>query len=168
MCYRDGKLIQLSTDAIAVGDHLLVRQGDVLPVDGKIVDGFAVLDQSALTGEALPCQRRVGEVAMSGSTNVGDAFRLVASNTAAQSTYAGIVRLVETAQQSKAQMTRLADHYAVEFLVLTLLIAIFAWFWAADPIRAVAVLVVATPCSLILAMPIAIVSACRAPPDTEY
>ena len=100
MCYRDGRLIQLSTNAIVVGDQLLVRQGDVLPVDGRIMGGVAVLDQSALTGESLPCQRRVGEGALSGSTNVGEAFRLVASNPAAQSTFAGIIRLVETAQQS--------------------------------------------------------------------
>jgi heavy metal translocating P-type ATPase len=95
---------------------------------------------------------------MSGSNNAGNAFDLVASRRAAESTYAGIVRLVEAAQRSKAPMARLADRFAILFLVLTLAIAAAAWFWTGDPIRLVAVLVVATPCPLILAVPVAIVA----------
>ena len=95
---------------------------------------------------------------MSGSTNVGDAFDLTATRHAAESTYAGIVRLVEQAQQTKAPMARLADRYAIGFLGLTLGIATGAWLATGDPIRAVAVLVVATPCPLILAVPVALVS----------
>jgi heavy metal translocating P-type ATPase len=111
-----------------------------------------------LTGESIPVQQKVGEAVMSGSTNVGEAFDLVASRRAAESTYAGIVRLVETAQRSKAPMSRLADRFAIVFLGVTIILAGGAWFWAGDPIRAVAVLVVATPCPLILAVPVAIVS----------
>ena len=95
---------------------------------------------------------------MSGSTNAGDAFDLIASRRAAESTYAGIVRLVEAAQRSKAPMSRLADRIALAFLALTVVIAGGAWLSTGDPIRAVAVLVVATPCPLILAVPVAIIS----------
>ena len=140
------------------GDRLLIRQGDVVPVDGTVLSGVAILDQSALTGEAIPVQQRTGAEVMSGSTNAGDAFDLIASHHAAESTYAGIIRLVEEAQRSKAPMSRLADRFAMLFLGVTLLIAGLAWYFTGDPIRAVAVLVVATPCPLILAVPVAIVS----------
>jgi cation transport ATPase len=158
MRHRGGKLEEIGIDVVAVGDRLLVRQGDVVPVDGRVADGVAVLDQSALTGESIPLQCKPGEALMRGSANVGEAFSLVASRRAAESTYAGIVRLVETAQRSKAPMARLADRFAIGFLVETVVIALGAWFWTRDPIRAVAVLVVATPCPLILAVPVAIVS----------
>ena len=95
---------------------------------------------------------------MSGSTNAGEAFHLEASRRAAESTYAGIVRLVAAAQRSRAPMSRLADRYAMGFLAATVALAALAWLWSGDPIRAVAVLVVATPCPLILAVPVAIVS----------
>ncbi len=156
--HRDGKLDEIGIEAVAVGDRLLIRQGDVVPVDGTVAGGLAVLDQSALTGEAIPVQRKTGQAVMSGSTSVGDAFDLTASRMAAESTFAGIVRLVETAQRSKAPMSRLADRFALVFLGLTIAIAGAAWAWTHDPIRAVAVLVVATPCPLILAVPVAIVS----------
>ena len=153
-----GRLEEISLEAIVPGDRLLIRQGDVVPVDGTVASGVAVLDQSALTGEPIPVQQRVGDEVMSGSTNAGEAFDLFASHHAAQSTYAGIIRLVEEAQRSKAPMSRLADRFAMLFLGVTVLIAGLAWYWTGDPIRAVAVLVVATPCPLILAVPVAIVS----------
>jgi len=156
--HRDSELTEVSIEVISPGDRLLIRRGDIVPVDGTVVENLAVLDQSALTGESIPVQRRVGDSVMSGSTNVGDAFDLTASRPAAESTYAGIVRLVEGAQKSKAPMARLADRFAMVFLGITVLIAGGAWFWTADPVRAVAVLVVATPCPLILAVPVAIVS----------
>ncbi len=156
--HRDGALEEVALDLVLPGDRLLVRQGDVVPVDGSVAGGIAVLDQSALTGESLPVQRAAGEPVMSGSTNVGDAFDLVASRLAAESTYAAVVRLVEMAQRSRAPMSRLADRYAIIFLVVTVVLAGAAWAFSADPIRAVAVLVVATPCPLILAVPVALVS----------
>ena len=156
--YRGGELEEVELDAIAPGDRLLIRQGDVIPVDGTVTAGLAVLDQSALTGKLIPVQRRPDKPVMSGSTNAGEAFDLLASRRAAESTYAGIVRLVETAQRSKAPMSRLADRFAMVFLGVTVALASAAWFWTEDPIRAVAVLVVATPCPLILAVPVAIVS----------
>lgn len=92
--HRDGRLEEVALDLIVPGDRLLVRQGDVVPVDGSVVEGVAVLDQSALTGESLPVQLRPGDAVLSGSTNVGDAFDLTAERPAAQSTYAGVIRLV--------------------------------------------------------------------------
>jgi len=156
--HRDGELEEVALDLIAPGDRLLIRQGDVVPVDGVVASSLAVLDQSALTGEPIPVQQHAGDEAMSGSTNAGDAFDLVVSRRAAESTYAGIVRLVEGAQRSKAPMSRLADRFAMVFLAMTVLIAAAAWFFTGDPVRAVAVLVIATPCPLILAVPVAIVS----------
>jgi heavy metal translocating P-type ATPase len=151
-------LEEVGLETIVPGDRLLIRQGDVVPVDGTVASGVAILDQSALTGEPIPVQQRAGDAVMSGSTNAGEAFDLVASHHAAESTYAGIVRLVEEAQRSKAPMSRLADRFAILFLGVTVLISGLAWYFTDDPIRAVAVLVVATPCPLILAVPIAIVS----------
>ncbi|MEA3107740.1 MAG: hypothetical protein QOI88_2345, partial [Gammaproteobacteria bacterium] len=156
--HRKGKLEEVGLEAIVPGDRLLIRQGDVVPVDGAVASGVAILDQSALTGEPIPVQQRAGDKVMSGSTNAGEAFDLVASHYAAESTYAGIVRLVEEAQRSKAPMSRLADRFAMLFLAVTVLISGLAWYWTGDPVRAVAVLVVATPCPLILAVPVAIVS----------
>ncbi len=158
MRHRDGGLEEVDLDVILPGDRLLIRQGDVIPVDGTVASGLAVLDQSALTGESIPVQRRPDEPVMSGSTNTGEAFDLLASRRAAESTYAGILRLVEIAQSSKAPMSRLADRYAMVFLGVTVAMASAAWIWTGDAIRAVAVLVVATPCPLILAVPVAIVS----------
>lgn len=156
--HRQGVLEEVGLEKIVPGDRLLIRQGDVVPVDGIVASGVAILDQSALTGEAIPVQKRSGDEVMSGSTNAGEAFDLTASRHAAESTYAGIVRLVEEAQRSKAPMSRLADRFAMIFLGVTVLIAGLAWYFTGDPIRAVAVLVVATPCPLILAVPVAIVS----------
>lgn len=158
MRHDNGGLEEVALDAVQPGDRLLIRRGDVVPVDGLVAAGLAVVDQSALTGESLPVRLGAGDAVMSGSTNAGEAFDLVASRRAAQSTYAGIVRLVEAAQRSKAPMSRLADRYAIVFLAVTLVLAAAAWLWTGDAIRAVAVLVVATPCPLILAVPVALVS----------
>ena len=155
---RDGALDEVPLGEIVPGDLLLIRQGDVAPVDGTVESERAVLDQSAMTGESMPVRLMRGHEVMSGSTNAGEAFDLRASRRAAESTYAGIVRLVEDAQRSKAPMSRLADRYSVLFLVVTVALATAAWWTTGDPIRAVAVLVIATPCPLILAVPVALVA----------
>ena len=155
--YRDGALETVPIAAIAPGDRLLIHLGDVLPVDGTVA-GAALLDQSALTGESLPVARSDGEAAMSGASNVGAAFDLVAGESAARSTYAGIVRMVEEAARAKAPMARLADRYALGFMAVTIALSLGAWWLSGDAVRAVAVLVVATPCPLILAVPVAIVA----------
>lgn len=151
-------LREVATDSVLPGDRLMIRRGDITPVDGIVALGTAVLDQSTLTGEALPQRFTLGDSVPSGAANLGDAFDLVATRRAADSVYAGIVRLVDEAQRSKAPMARLADRYALVFLAVTLMIAGAAWYLTGDPIRAVAVLVVATPCPLLLAVPIALVA----------
>jgi heavy metal translocating P-type ATPase len=156
--HRNGGLEEVPLDEVAPGDRLLIRQGDVVPVDGHVASATAHLDTSALTGESLPVRLNRGAEAMSGSTNAGEAFDLEATREARDSTYAGIVRLVEQAQASKAPMARLADRWSLGFLAVTLAIAGAAWWLTGDPIRAVAVLVVATPCPLILAVPVALVA----------
>ncbi len=155
---RDGALEEVPLDRIAPGDLLLIRQGDVAPVDGVVESDRALMDQSALTGESMPVRLERGAEVMSGSTNAGEAFDLRAVQVAADSTYAGIVRLVAEAQASKAPMARLADRYSLLFLAVTVALATGAWWLTGDPIRAVAVLVVATPCPLILAVPVALVA----------
>lgn len=156
--HRNGALEDVPLDAVLPGDRLLIRRGDVVPVDGTVESSSAFLDTSALTGESLPVKITSGGEAMSGSTNAGEAFDLVAMRPAKDSTYAGIVRLVEEAQASKAPMSRLADRWSLAFLLVTVAIAFSAWRFTGDPIRAVAVLVVATPCPLILAVPVALVA----------
>ena len=155
--YRGRSLETVPLGDIAVGDVLLVAPGDVLPVDGSVTSGVAILDESALTGEALPVQHVPGDGVRSGTLNAGRPFDLRAETSAAESTYAGIIRLVSEAERSQAPFVRLADRYAMWFLPLTLAVAAAAWA-VGGAARAVAVLVVATPCPLILAAPVALVS----------
>jgi cation transport ATPase len=148
---------EVPVDAVLRGDRVLVGTGEVVPVDGRLV-ADAVLDESALTGEPLPVERPAGDEVRSGVVDAGAPLELVATSVAAESTYAGLVRLVEQARASNAPFVRAADRYALAFVPLTLALAAGAWAWSADEVRAVAVLVVATPCPLILAAPIAIMS----------
>jgi len=156
--YETAGLASRDVADVAPGDVLLVKPGEVVPVDGAVASDAAVLDESALTGESLPVDRARGERVRSGVVNAGPPFDLRAASTAETSTYAGIVRLVREAQASKAPFVRLADRYALWFLPLTLVVAAGAWLVSGDPVRALAVLVVATPCPLILAAPVAIVA----------
>ena len=158
MRHRDGQIDRVPLDEIAPGDRLLIPQGDVVPVDGTILSADAFLDSSALTGESLPQHLAAGAEAMSGATNAGEPFDMIATRRAEESTYAGIVRLVEAAQRSKAPMARLADRWSLGFLLVAVAIALAAWWASSDPVRAVAVLVIATPCPLILAVPVALVA----------
>ncbi len=144
--------------AVEVGDLLMVKPGEVVPVDGRVDAGMAVVDESALTGESLPIERDAGEAVRSGTVNAGGPFDLRATTTASQSTYAGIVRLAAAAEAESAPAVRLADRYAAGFLALSVVFAGGAWLASGQLSRAVAVLVVATPCPLILAVPVALVS----------
>ena len=155
--YEDGRLVTRPIESVRPGDRLIVKTGEVVPVDG-ISMGPGVLDESALTGESLPVERTEGEQIRSGAVNAGAAFDIRAVATAEESTYAGIVRLVREAQEQKAPFVRLADRYAALFVPVALLIAGAAWLITGQAVRALAVLVVATPCPLLLAVPIAIVA----------
>lgn len=151
-----GDLRRVPVEQVRVGQVLLVRLGEVVPVDGRLLSPTASLDESALTGEPLPVTRQRDSLLASGVVNIGEPFQLQATQTAAQSTYAGVVRLAEAARRSRAPFVRLADRYALFFIPLSLALAALAWWLSGDPLRALAVLVVATPCPLILAVPIAI------------
>jgi heavy metal translocating P-type ATPase len=154
----DGGVQEVPVEALLVGDRVLVRAGEVVPVDGVVQSGSAVLDESTLTGEPLPVTHGPGTTVASGCSNAGDAFDMRATRTAAESAYSGIVRLVREATRQRAPFVRLADRYAALLLPVTLVVAAVAWALSGDPVRALAVLVVATPCPLILAAPIALIS----------
>jgi heavy metal translocating P-type ATPase len=156
---RNGSAIEeVPVGSLLPGDVVVVRAGEVVPVDGSVASPVAVLDEAALTGEPLPVRRPRGGEVRSGSANAGDAFDLLATREADASTYAGIVRLVRQAEEGRAPFVRLADRYAAVFLPLTLAVAGGAWLYSGDSMRYLAVMVVATPCPLILAAPIAFVA----------
>lgn len=145
----------LDVEEIEVGDLLLVRPGALVPVDSILVSEHAVFDESSLTGESLPVERDAGEKVSSGAVNGQAAVTMRAAAPAAESEYQQIVRLVEQAAGSKAKVVRLADRYAVPFTVLALVIAGIAWAVSGDAVRFAEVLVVATPCPLLIAAPVA-------------
>lgn len=155
---RDGRIDEVPADDVGPGDVVVVRAGDVVPVDGVVEHGRAVVDESSLTGEPLPATYEAGGVVRSGVANAGTPFELVATRRAADSAYAALVRLVRAAQADRPPFVRMADRYAALLLPLTLVVAGGAWAASGDPVRALAVVVVATPCPLILAAPIALVS----------
>jgi heavy metal translocating P-type ATPase len=152
------QLRQVPIAQVQTGDVVLVRTGEVIPVDGTVLGGEAVVDTSTLSGEPLPVTIAAGMPVLSGSANAGAPFDVRADRPAAESAYAALVRLVEQAQADRAPFVRMADRYAGFFLPATLLTAGVAWGLSGDAVRALAVVVVATPCPLILAAPIALVS----------
>jgi heavy metal translocating P-type ATPase len=156
--YSDGVVEEVGIEVLEPGDVIVVRAGEVIGADGEVVSGNAVIDESALTGEALPVTFSAWEPIRSGTTNAGEAFDLRVTRPAAESAYAAIVRLVTAAESDRSPFTRLADRYAAFFLPFSLAVAGIAWFASGDPERGLAVMVVATPCPLILAAPIAFVA----------
>jgi len=155
---RGEHIEEIAVDQIQVGDLLLVRPGDLIPVDGEVTDGVSAVDQSALTGEPLPIRAMQGTALMSGSVNIEGAIRIRALRAAEQSQYQQIVRLVERARREKPPIQRLADRFAVWFTPVTLVMCGVAWLMTGSPTAMLAVLVVATPCPLILATPVAVIA----------
>ena len=151
--FRDVPVAQVQT-----GDVALVRSGEVIPIDGTVLSPEAVIDTSALSGEPLPVTAKQGMSVLSGTANAGSPFEVRADRPASESAYAALVRLVEGAESERAPLVRMADRYAGFFLPATMLVAGLAWGLSGDPVRGLAVLVVATPCPLILAAPIALFS----------
>jgi heavy metal translocating P-type ATPase len=156
--HYEGTLVDRAVEDLRPGDLVAIDPGGVIPVDGFVEGVAATIDESALTGEALPRVLAPGEAVRSGAVNAGAAFDLRATTTAAQGTYAGIVRLVEAAGSSTSPSERLADRYGVAFVLVGLAGAALAGLVTGGLSRAVAVLVVATPCPLVLAVPVALVS----------
>lgn len=154
----DDHVEDIPVETIAAGDLLLVRAGEILPADGRVADAHATLDESALTGEPIPVSHVLGESVRSGAVNAGETFRLRATASAGESTYAGILRLVSAAHTARAPFLRMADRYALLLLPVSLAMAGLAWVFSGDVVRALAVLVAATPCPLILAAPVAFIA----------
>jgi heavy metal translocating P-type ATPase len=158
LVHRATGLTQIPAADVVPGDLIVVRPGEIVPVDGVLVDGKAIVDESALTGEPLPVSIDPGGDLRSGTANAGGAIEFRAVRPASESAYANIVRLVRAAGTQRAPFVRMADRFAILMLPLTAVVAGAAWAISGDPVRAVAVLVVATPCPLILAAPIALIS----------
>ncbi|GEO66574.1 heavy metal translocating P-type ATPase [Levilactobacillus spicheri] len=148
----------ISIDQVQVGQHLLVKPGEAIPVDGTVLTGTTTVDESSLTGESRPVDKQPADPVMSGAVNGSTAIQIVATQTAANSQYQNIVRLVKQAENQPAHFVRMADRYAVPFTLGAYVIAGLAWWLSGDPVRVAEVLVVASPCPLILAAPIALVS----------
>jgi heavy metal translocating P-type ATPase len=156
---RRGDAVEtIPAEQVRVGDVVLVRPGELVATDGVLGSARAVVDASALTGESLPLALERGDALLSGSANAGPPFEFTASRPAAESAYEAIVKLVREAEAQQAPFVRMADRYAAGFLPVAVAVAGLAWLVSGDPVRAVAVLVVATPCPLILAAPVALVS----------
>lgn len=153
----DGRVIDIDAAAIEPGDALLVRPGELIPADGVVVDGSSHVDTSRLTGEPVPVRVVAGTKLSSGSVNQDGAFTMRADRRSQESQYACIVDLVRSAQASKSPLQRTADVWAVWFTPLTLVACLVAWLVSHEWTRVLAVLVVATPCPLILAAPVAII-----------
>lgn len=143
---------------VPVGAKIIVKPGELVPIDGLIIKGTGEFDESSLTGEARPVAKTVGDTVMSGSINGDEAITLTVTKLAKDSQYQQLVKLVQEAEQTPAHFVRLADRYAVPFTVAAILVSLLAWWLSKDPRRFAEVLVVASPCPLILAAPVAMVS----------
>jgi len=155
---RGGKEVTVKASEVVAGDKIALRPGEVVPVDAEILEGTTSVDESSLTGESLPQVKRASDAILSGSVNLDGAVTARALHTAADSQYQQIIKLVRAAAASKAPFVRLADRYAIPFTVISFGIAGVAWAYTGESLRFLQVLVVATPCPLILAAPIAIIS----------
>ncbi|MDG7011047.1 MAG: heavy metal translocating P-type ATPase [Nitrososphaerota archaeon] len=151
-------LEEVNVEDVTVGDILVVRPGDLVPVDGSVQSTAAEVDESALTGEPLPRTKGAGEGLLSGSVNVGAPFEMTATRVSGESQYSRVVELVRRAQSERPPIQRLADKYAVWFTPITAAIAVFSLLLTRSLDAFLAVLVVATPCPLILATPLAVIS----------
>lgn len=154
----DGTLLDISAEKVKVDDELVVKPGEIVPVDGVVVKGSSTVDESSLTGESRPENKNQGDPLMSGSINGDSSITMKAEKSAADSQYQTIVKLVRESESQPAHFVRMADRYAIPFTITAYVIAGVAWFVSKDPTRFAEVLVVASPCPLILAAPIALVA----------
>ncbi len=156
--WQGSELVSIPAEQVQVGMEIVVKPGEMLPVDGIVTSGTSSVSEANLTGEPVPVRKTSGMLVLSGSINLDGVLHVRASKRSAESKYAQIVRLVEEAQSQKAPIHRLADRYSVGFTILAISMAGLAWLLSGDSVYALAVMVVATPCPLILATPIAIMS----------
>lgn len=152
------KLIDIKVDEANIGDQLVVKPGETVPVDGHIIKGSSMFDESSLTGESRPITKNVSDTVYSGSINGDSAITMTVDKLAKDSQYQRLIQLVKQVDSTPAHFVRMADRYAVPFTGIAFVIAGIAWFVSKDPVRFAEVLVVASPCPLILAAPVALVS----------
>lgn len=155
---RKGKQVVVAVKEIKLNEKIIIKPGEVVPVDAVVLEGTADFDESSLTGESLPMSKSVGDQLLSGSLNSDGAVTAKATATAENSQYQQIVRLVQGAAASKSPYVRLAERYSIPFTITAYAIAIAVWVVSGDAIRFLEVIIVATPCPLLLAAPIALIS----------
>ncbi len=156
--FKEGRWQDIVIDEINIDDQLLVKPGELVPADGRVIKGESSVDESSLTGESRPETKKPGDQIMSGSLNGDGSIQMIAEKRAADSQYQMIIKLVEESKEKPARFVRLADRYAVPFTLIAYLIGGISWWFSKDPLRFAEVLVVASPCPLILAAPIALVA----------
>ncbi|HEU0003167.1 MAG TPA: heavy metal translocating P-type ATPase [Ktedonobacteraceae bacterium] len=156
--WQGDELVSIPADQVEVGMEIVVKPGELIPVDGVVTSGTSSVSEADLTGEPVPVRKTSGMLVLSGSVNLDGVLQVRADKRSAESKYAQIVRLVEEAQTRKAPIHRLADRYSIGFTIAAVSMAALAWLLSGDSVYALAVMVVATPCPLILATPIAIMS----------
>jgi heavy metal translocating P-type ATPase len=155
---RKGKMLTVTVDELKIGDTILIKPGELVPADAVITEGAASFDESSLTGESLPQAKDVNDNLLSGSVNLDGAVTAKVTSLAADSQYQRIVKLVRTAAASQAPFVRLADRYSIPFTFFAYALAVSAWVFSGSAVRFLEVIIVATPCPLILAAPIALIS----------
>ncbi|MBS3977295.1 MAG: cation-translocating P-type ATPase [Syntrophomonadaceae bacterium] len=155
---RDGQEILLPVEKVQVGDLVLVKPGERIPVDGKVISGQSAVNQAAVTGESMPVDKLPGDEVFIGSLNQLGALEIQASKVGADTTLARVVKLVEEAENSKAPVIRTADRWATWLVPVALFTAIMVFVITKDIIRAVTILIVFCPCALVLATPTAIMA----------
>ncbi|GGV08991.1 heavy metal translocating P-type ATPase [Lactobacillus acetotolerans] len=155
---ENGGIVKVKAEDLKVGDHVIVKPSQQVPVDGRIVKGISRFDQSSLTGESVPVSKKPGDDLMSGSINGDAAVEMEATKAAKDSEYQSIVALVKSSQSKPAKFVKMADRYAVPFTVISLVIGVAAWIFSKDPTRFAEVMVVASPCPLLIAAPVALIS----------
>ena len=165
---RDGKELKLPIGELSLGDHVIIRPGESVPIDGKIVGGRSTLDQASITGESAPVEKAVGDTVFAGTLNGGGSLEVMVDKLAADTTLARIIQLVESAQGQRARTQRFLDEfesrYAVGVMIASALLAVVPWLIFHQPFqptfyRAMIVLVVASPCALVISTPASILSA---------
>ncbi len=157
-CLRDGNVVDIPVDQVQIDDIVLVKPNEIVPVDGVLIKGNSSLNEASLTGESVPVDKTIGDELLSGSINDDQAIQFKVTKLAKDSQYQFLVNLVRQSEKEPAHFVRLADRYAVPFTIAAYVIGGLAWFVSKDPMRFAQVLVVASPCPLILAAPIALVA----------
>ncbi len=155
---KGGQTTDILASKVQVKDILIIKPGELVPVDAVILEGRASLDESSLTGESLPVEKQIGDELLSGSINLDSAITVRAIRVAADSQYEQIIKLVQSASSNQSPFVRLADRYSIPFTIVAYIISISVWVASGDPLRFLQVIIVATPCPLILAAPIALIS----------